>query len=164
MDKEDFKKTLALVRKHSPKRKFTQTVDLIVNLKDINLKNPAQQVDVFVPIQHAMKKPFKVCGLVGPELATQAKEVFDFSQQTRKQSRNWLAIMSSLWHKLISCLMWQRPLAVSWALEARCPIPKQDVLCRLMLISNHCLSACEIPFVSRQKYSLQYRSELAMKA
>ena len=48
MDKETFKQTLAFAKKNSPKRNFTQSIDLVINLKDINIKNPEHQLD-FVP-------------------------------------------------------------------------------------------------------------------
>ena len=79
MDKEDFKKALAKVRERSPKRKFNQSFDLVVTLRDINLKDTSQQVDVFVPLHFSKGKPTKICALVGPELAGQAKEVCDFT-------------------------------------------------------------------------------------
>jgi large subunit ribosomal protein L1 len=77
MDKEQFTEAIGRVRKNSQKRKFTQSFDLIINLKDINLKDPAQQVDVFIPLHYSKGKKAKLCALVGPELSKQAKDVFD---------------------------------------------------------------------------------------
>jgi len=59
----------------SKKRKFNQTFDLIVNLKNLNMKNPEHQLDLFVSLHYPFKKP-SFCALIGPELQTQAK-VFD---------------------------------------------------------------------------------------
>lgn len=78
MNKEQFKQAIEIVKKNSPKRKFTQSFDLIINLRDINLKDPSQQLDLFVPLHYSKGKKTKVCALVGPELAKQAKEVCDF--------------------------------------------------------------------------------------
>ncbi len=75
MDKETIKKALEELKKAS-KRNFTQTFDLIVVLKNLNLKKPEDQVDFFQALHFPAKKA-KVCGLVGAELAGQAKEVFD---------------------------------------------------------------------------------------
>lgn len=78
MDKEQFKQAIGVVRKSSQKRKFTQSFDLIINLKDVNLKDPAQQIDVFTALHYSKGRKTKVCALVGPELAKQAKEICDF--------------------------------------------------------------------------------------
>lgn len=72
-NKEEFIKTLQLVRANSPKRKFAQSIDLIFNLKDIDLKKPEEQLDVWVPLVHARGKPVRIAALVGPEMQEQAK-------------------------------------------------------------------------------------------
>ncbi len=82
MNKEQFKQAIETVKKSSPKRKFTQSFDLIINLKDINLKDPSQQLDLFVPLHFSKGKKTKVCALVGIELAKQAKEVCDFAVES----------------------------------------------------------------------------------
>ncbi len=56
----------------SKKRKFNQTFDLIINLKNLNMKNPEHQVDLFVPLHYSFKK-LSYCALIGPELQAQAK-------------------------------------------------------------------------------------------
>lgn len=78
MNKEQFKEAIEDVRKNSPKRKFTQSFDLVVTLRDINLKDASQQVDLFLTLHNSKGKKSKVCALVGPELADQAKEICDF--------------------------------------------------------------------------------------
>ncbi|MEM4246882.1 MAG: 50S ribosomal protein L1 [Candidatus Woesearchaeota archaeon] len=72
-NKEEFIKTLQLVRANSPKRKFAQSIDLIFNLKDLDLKKPEEQLDVWVPLVHARGKPVRIAALVGPEMQEQAK-------------------------------------------------------------------------------------------
>jgi len=78
MNKEEFKQAIETVRKNSPKRKFTQRFDLIINLKDVNLKDTSQQIDVFISLHYSKGRQTKVCALVGPEMAKQAKDVCDF--------------------------------------------------------------------------------------
>jgi len=78
MDKEQFKQAIETVKKNSPKRKFTQSFDLVINLKDLNLKDPAQQVDIFIPLHYSKGRKTKICALVGPELETAAKDACDF--------------------------------------------------------------------------------------
>jgi len=74
MDKEVVKKAIESL-KSFPKRKFKQSYDLIINLKDINLKVPEEQVDAWVQLPHGTGKETKICALVGGELAEQAKKV-----------------------------------------------------------------------------------------
>lgn len=62
--------------KSIPKRKFEQTVDLIINLKDLNLKNPDQQIEFFATVHHSPKK-LKICAFAGPELLDEAKANVD---------------------------------------------------------------------------------------
>lgn len=76
MDKRKLLEALKTVREKSSKRNFTQKVDLILNLRNINLKNPEENVDIFVNLPYPPGKKIKICALVGKELEDQAK-VFD---------------------------------------------------------------------------------------
>ena len=76
------KKIIQAIKKakeNSKDRKFVQSMDLIINLKDINLKNPEEHVDVFTKLPHQIGKKIKVCALVGPELKEEAKKVCDLT-------------------------------------------------------------------------------------
>jgi len=77
MDKETIAKAIKELREGNAKRKFPQTVDLVVNLKELNLKKPDEQVDVYVTLPAGIGKQRTVCGLVGPELADDSKTEFD---------------------------------------------------------------------------------------
>lgn len=81
MDKKTVQKALKAAKEQAGKRKFKQSVDLIVTLKGLDMKKPDQHVDFFMNLHHAHVKPKKVCGLVGPELIEQAKEAFDHAIQ-----------------------------------------------------------------------------------
>ncbi len=59
------------------KRNFIQSYDLVVVLKDLNLKKPDEQVDFFASLSKPVNKKVKVCGLVGPELIEESKEHLD---------------------------------------------------------------------------------------
>jgi len=48
MDKKKFLEALNKAKQDSKKRNFKQKVDLIVNLKDLDLKKPEQQVEFFL--------------------------------------------------------------------------------------------------------------------
>lgn len=77
MDKKEALAALKKAKEEAKKRNFLQTVDLVINLKDIDLKKTDQQVDFYVTLHHKMGNSHKVCALVGPELADEAKKVCD---------------------------------------------------------------------------------------
>jgi large subunit ribosomal protein L1 len=79
MNKNDFLESVKLLRQNSEKRKFSQSVDFIVNLQDLDFKKPDQQVDFFVSLPHDIGRKRNVCALVGPELFDEAKTVFERS-------------------------------------------------------------------------------------
>lgn len=74
MDKKQITAALEKLKKDAPKRNFDQSIDLIINLKDLDFKKPDHQVDIFVTLHHTRGKPIRVGALVGPELADQAEQ------------------------------------------------------------------------------------------
>lgn len=75
MDKNIILKSLKELKEKADKRNFKQTVDLIISLKNLNLKKPEEQVDFFQSLHFSSGKKKKICALVGPELIEHAKEV-----------------------------------------------------------------------------------------
>lgn len=63
--------------KESKQRNFKQRVDLIINLKQLDMKKPDHQVDLFLTLPDDPKRKVKVCALVGPELYDNAKASCD---------------------------------------------------------------------------------------
>lgn len=76
MNKQQFQKALALLREQ-PKRKFSQSFELIINLKGLNMKKPDDHVELFLNLPHNRGKEIKIGALVGAELIEQAKGVVD---------------------------------------------------------------------------------------
>ncbi|MGM5480225.1 MAG: 50S ribosomal protein L1 [Nanobdellota archaeon] len=76
VNKKQMESLLKDLREKSPKRNFTQSIELFVNLKDLNLKKPEEQVEFFTQSPQPFAKK-KVCAIVGPETEKQAKEVCD---------------------------------------------------------------------------------------
>jgi large subunit ribosomal protein L1 len=72
MDKKNFIDAIQAL-KALPKRKFKQTYDFIINLRQLDLKKPEEQVELWVKLPFDKGKPTKIGALVGPELADQAK-------------------------------------------------------------------------------------------
>lgn len=77
MEKNQVMQTLAKVKQNSSKRNFTQSVELIVNLKGLILKKQDQQISTYVNLHYNTGKKVSVCAFVGPELKPQADEVCD---------------------------------------------------------------------------------------
>lgn len=71
--KEQVVSTLQKLKEISPKRKFSQSIDLIINLKDLDLKKPEEQLDTWVPLPFPRGKTTRIAALVGPELSEQSK-------------------------------------------------------------------------------------------
>lgn len=76
MDKKRILEVLAELKK-APKKKFTQSYDLVINLRNVNVKQTP--IDFFVTMPHSKGKEVKVVAFVGPELAEQAKQVCDIT-------------------------------------------------------------------------------------
>ena len=74
MNKKRILEVLAELKK-GPKKKFTQSYDLIINLRNVNVKQTP--VEFFVTMPNPKGKEVKVVAFVGPELIEQAKQVCD---------------------------------------------------------------------------------------
>ena len=67
-------KALKSVREQSPKRKFSQSVELIINLRDIDMKKPEAKIQEPIELPHASTKKKTVCVIASGELALKAKK------------------------------------------------------------------------------------------
>ena len=76
MDKEKLSKALEELRK-SKKRNFNQSVDLIIVLKNLDLKKTENQKEFFITLPKGINKNVKVCALTGPETLEEAKKHCD---------------------------------------------------------------------------------------
>jgi len=74
---DDKKLKEALTKARESKRNFKQTFDLIINLKNLDIKKTYQQVEFFMQLHFPKGKKTKVCALVGPELGKNAKDICD---------------------------------------------------------------------------------------
>lgn len=62
------------VKEKSKKRNFTQSVELILNLKDIDMKSPEGRIQERIELPHpSPEKPNKICVIATGELALKAK-------------------------------------------------------------------------------------------
>ncbi|MBS1266455.1 MAG: 50S ribosomal protein L1 [Candidatus Woesearchaeota archaeon] len=77
MERKQVKELLQKVKSESRKRNFIQTVDLIINLKNLDLKKSDDQQDYFLQLKHTLGRKIKVCALIGPELKDAAEGEVD---------------------------------------------------------------------------------------
>ena len=60
-------------KRNLDKKKFNQTVDLILNIVEIDMKSPEGKIQEVVELPHATGKPNKVCVIAAGELALKAR-------------------------------------------------------------------------------------------
>src|SRR3989344_3156507 len=77
IDENTIKEAIKKLKDSSKKRNFTQSYDLVVNLKNLDLKKPEQQLDTYIQIHYSKGKKSKICALVGPELQPMAEKICD---------------------------------------------------------------------------------------
>ena len=72
--KEDLLKAIRQMRENSKPRKFLQSVELLVGLRDIDLKKPENRISEDVVLPHGLGKQRKVAIFAEGDLALRAKE------------------------------------------------------------------------------------------
>lgn len=77
MEKNEIQKALKELKEKSPKRKFSQSIDIIFNIKGIDLKKTENQIEFFTILPYGKGKKVKVAALVGPELKEEAAKYCD---------------------------------------------------------------------------------------
>jgi large subunit ribosomal protein L1 len=66
--------TLKKVRENSKQRKFSQTIDMTINLQEIDMKKPESKIQESIELPHPLTKKAKICVIAGGELAMKAKQ------------------------------------------------------------------------------------------
>jgi large subunit ribosomal protein L1 len=84
---DEQKLKVAVAALHEKKRKFSESYDLIVSLKDLNLKDPKEQIEFFAIVPHSLGKKRTVCCLVGPEMVDDAGKIADFTLEQSQFER-----------------------------------------------------------------------------
>jgi large subunit ribosomal protein L1 len=73
MDGESLKKSLEEAINKSPKRNFGESIDIAVNLKDVDLSNPKNRINEEIILPNGRGKKVKVGLISGNEMASKAK-------------------------------------------------------------------------------------------
>lgn len=77
MDKELIANALKKLKENSPKKNFKQSLDIIINLKGLDLKKAEHNINLFVTLPHGTGKKISVCALVDADMESKAKEICD---------------------------------------------------------------------------------------
>jgi large subunit ribosomal protein L1 len=59
--KEEIGRALGELRKNLTKRKFSQSIDLVVKLREIDLKRPENRINETITLPNPPEKPVKIC-------------------------------------------------------------------------------------------------------
>ena len=73
LDKKTLLEAVKEAKEKSGKKKFTQTVDLILDIKEIDMKAPEGKIQEVVELPHAPAKLNKICVVASGELALKAR-------------------------------------------------------------------------------------------
>lgn len=74
IDRKSILKAVGEAKKSSEKREFAQTVDLVLTLKDIDLKIPENRVNELVELSHPAKPKVRITVFAGGDLALRAQK------------------------------------------------------------------------------------------
>src|SRR2546427_10461461 len=77
LSKDSITKALADVRTKTEKRKFTQAIELLVKLREMDLKKPEGRINENLELPTPADKDSKVAVIAGGDLAVRAKNAGD---------------------------------------------------------------------------------------
>ena len=77
MNKEEFLNAIKKLKENSKERKFKQSYEISIALKDIDLKKPEERISTFVILPKGRGKKVKVCAFVDKDVVAKAREVCD---------------------------------------------------------------------------------------
>jgi large subunit ribosomal protein L1 len=73
LDKDTILNAIKEAKAKSGQKKFNQTLDLILDIKEIDMKSPEGKIQAVVDLPHSTGKPNKICVIASGELAMKAK-------------------------------------------------------------------------------------------
>jgi len=73
LPKESLLSAVEEMKKNSPKKKFKQAIELVIRLKDIDLKKQESKISETIVLPNPLEKPIKVCFIATGDLAVRAK-------------------------------------------------------------------------------------------
>jgi len=73
LDKKNLLAAVKEAKEKSGQKKFNQTVDMILDIKEIDMKAPEGKIQEIVELPHATAKPNKICIIASGETALKAR-------------------------------------------------------------------------------------------
>jgi large subunit ribosomal protein L1 len=74
LDKKTLLEAVKEAKEKSGKKQFSQTVDLIMNIQEVDMKAPEGKIQEVVELPHVTGKPNKICFIASGELAFKARK------------------------------------------------------------------------------------------
>jgi large subunit ribosomal protein L1 len=74
LDKKTLLDAVKEAKSRSGERKFNETVELILNIKEIDMKSPEGKIQAVVDLPHVSRKPNKILVVASGELALKARK------------------------------------------------------------------------------------------
>jgi len=73
LDQKTILASVKEAKEKSEKRKFTQSIELVLNLKEIDMKSPEGKIQEIIELPYSLEKPNKICVIGSGELALKAR-------------------------------------------------------------------------------------------
>jgi len=86
--KDEIVRALGELRKNLTKRKFSQSIDLVVRLREVDLKRPENRINETITLPNPPDKALKVCVIASGDLGTRAKAAGADMLVTRQEMDN----------------------------------------------------------------------------
>jgi large subunit ribosomal protein L1 len=86
--KDEIARALGELRKNLTKRKFSQSIDLVVRLREIDLKKPENRINETIALPNPPEKQLKICVIASGDLGTRAKAAGADMIVTRQDMEN----------------------------------------------------------------------------
>jgi large subunit ribosomal protein L1 len=74
LDRKTLLNAVKEAKANSGERKFNQTVELILHIKEIDMKSPEGRIQAVVDLPHVTGKPNRICVVASGELALKARQ------------------------------------------------------------------------------------------
>jgi large subunit ribosomal protein L1 len=74
LDTKTILESVREAKSKTEKRKFVQSMELVINLRDIDMKKPESKIQELIELPYPIRKPIKVCVIASGELASKAKK------------------------------------------------------------------------------------------
>ena len=85
LDTKALVESIKQAKEGSEKRNFSQSIELIINLRDIDVKKPESKIQELIELPYAVGKQTKICVFATGELALKAKKAGADLVMDRKQ-------------------------------------------------------------------------------